>query len=87
MTVRRDQPSRTRPFHVPGWVAFVSFVAIAAFFVWTEHRAHLLGALPYLLVLLALVIAVLMHRGRGDAGGSGSDEGPPPADDGAGSLR
>jgi hypothetical protein len=43
-------------------------LAIAAFFLWQEHRAHLLGALPYLLLLLCPVIHLFMHRGhRGHA--------------------
>jgi hypothetical protein len=66
LIVRPAQHSRPRQFHLPGWVAFLSFVAIAAFFFWTEHRAHLLGALPYILVFLALVVHVLMHRRHGN---------------------
>ncbi len=80
-----EKPSR-RGLHLPGWVAFLSFLAIAGFFLWTEHRAHLLGALPYGLVLLALVIAVLMHRGRGDTAQPRSDE-RLPRDDGSEGLR
>jgi len=36
----------------PRWlhsVVLVTFLAIAAFFLFTEHRAHLYGVLPYLL--------------------------------------
>ena len=32
------------------WV-LVGFLIVTAFFLWTEHRAHALGALPYLLLL------------------------------------
>jgi hypothetical protein len=45
------------------WV-FLGFVAIALFFLWTEHRAHLLGVLPYLLVL-ACPLMHLFHHGHG----------------------
>ncbi len=69
----RKQHSGTRPPRLPGWVAFLAFLAIAGFFLWAEHRAHLLGVLPYVLVLLALVIPILMHRRGGDAGPRGSD--------------
>jgi hypothetical protein len=55
-------------------IAFCAFVAIAAFFLWTEHRAHLLGALPYLLVL-ACPIMHLFHHGHGRHRGQG-DHGP-----------
>ncbi len=38
------------------------FLAIAAFFLWTEHRAHLLGVLPYLLVLACPLMHLFHHR-------------------------
>ena len=46
------------------WIALCPLLAIAAFFLWTEHRAHLLGALPYLLLLACPVMHLLMHRGH-----------------------
>lgn len=45
--------------------AVCGFLAVAAFFLWTEHRAHLLGVLPYALLLLCPVFHLLMHRGHG----------------------
>lgn len=48
------------------WI-FIAFLAIAAFFLLTEHRAHLLGALPYLL-LLACPLMHLFHHGHGGHG-------------------
>ena len=46
-------------------VAIVACLAIAVFLV-TEHGAHLLGVLPYLL-LLACPVMHLLHRGRHEA--------------------
>jgi hypothetical protein len=37
-------------------------LAIIAFFLWTEHRAHMISALPYLLILLCPILHVFMHR-------------------------
>jgi hypothetical protein len=54
-----------RPFQMPVWVGFALFGAIAAFFLWQEHRAHLLGALPYLLLLSCPLIHLFLHRGHG----------------------
>jgi hypothetical protein len=55
-------------------IILLIFVAIAAFFLWTEHRAHLLGALPYLLLLGCVFMHLFMHRGHGHGGdGEGSD--------------
>lgn len=45
------------------WV-LIGFLGAAAFFLWTEHRAHLLGALPYL-ILLACPVMHFFHHGHG----------------------
>ena len=55
-------------------IAWIVSAAIAAFYLWTEHRAHLLGALPFLLLLACPLMHLFMHGGHG--GGHGSD-GPP----------
>jgi hypothetical protein len=48
--------------------ALIGFLAVAAFFLWTEHRAHLLGVLPYLLIL-ACPLMHMFHHGHGHGGG------------------
>lgn len=48
------------------WV-LVGFIAIAAYFLVTEHRAHLSGLLyylPFLLLLACPLMHVFMHRGH-----------------------
>jgi hypothetical protein len=62
-------------------LVFVGFLLIAGFFVLTEHTAHVLGALPYLL-LLACPLLHLFHRGHGNHGRPGPHDGH--ADHGAG---
>jgi len=57
-----------------GW-AFLGFAAVAAFFLVTEHTAHVFGVLPWLLVLLCPLMHVFMHRGHGGHGGH--DHGKP----------
>lgn len=58
-------------------LVLVGFLAIAAFFLFTEHRAHLLGVLPFLLLLLCPLLH-LFHGGHGGHDGhSGDDAGPP----------
>lgn len=50
------------------WV-FIGFLAIAAYFVIAEHKAHLSGLLYYLPLLLLLacpLLHVFMHRGHGN---------------------
>lgn len=55
------------------WV-FYGFLAIGAFFLFAEHRAHLLGWLPFLLLALCPLMH-FFHGGHGGHGGgnSGSD--------------
>lgn len=59
--------------------ALMGFLAVAAFFLWTEHRAHLLGALPYLLVLACPLMHIFHHGGHGHGhhqqGATGSPDG------------
>ena len=56
------------PLRIPWWLGFCLFLAIALFFLWEEHKAHILGALPYVLLLLCPVIHLFMHRGHGGHG-------------------
>ncbi len=53
-------------------LAWLGFAAVAAFYLWTEHRAHLLGALPFLLLLGCPLMHLFMHGGHGH-GGKGGD--------------
>ena len=45
-----------------GWLVFG---AVAAYFLLSEHRAHFLGALPYLLLLACPLMHLFMHHGHG----------------------
>lgn len=45
-------------------LALIGFLAIAAFFLLSEHRAHALGALPFLLLLLCPLLHRLGHGGH-----------------------
>jgi hypothetical protein len=57
--------SKQSPLRTPWATAgFCTLLAIAAFYLWTEHRAHVMGALPYLLLLSCPIIHLLMHRGH-----------------------
>lgn len=46
---------------------------VAAFYLLTEHRAHLLGFLPYLLFLACPLMHIFMHHGHHDQGKPSSD--------------
>lgn len=45
------------------WV-LIGFLLIAGFFLFTEHRAHLLGLFPFLLFLVCPLMH-LLHHGHG----------------------
>lgn len=47
-------------------LALLTFIAAGGYFLWTEHQAHLLSALPYLIILLCPLMHIFMHRGHGD---------------------
>jgi hypothetical protein len=53
----------------PAKIALYIFLAIAAFFLITEHLAHLAGILPYLLLLACPFMHLFMHGGHGGHGG------------------
>lgn len=66
--------------NVPWWrsktgLVLLGFLAVAAFFLLTEHTAHTFGALPWLLFLACPLMHLFMHGGHGHGGhgGSGSD--------------
>jgi heme/copper-type cytochrome/quinol oxidase subunit 4 len=72
---RSDGPSgdeeARRPFLItPAGFALCVFLAIGAVFLWLEHRAHVLGALPLILPLaICIGMHFFMHRGHGNDGG------------------
>ena len=52
-------------------VGLLVFGAVAAYFLLSEHRAHFIGALPYLLLLACPIMHLFMHHGHG---GHGEDD-------------
>ena len=60
--------------NTPGFrtrAALIAFLAITAFFLLTEHTAHVFGVLPFLFLLACPLMHVFMHRGgHGSHGGA-----------------
>ncbi|SDE54245.1 Protein of unknown function [Variovorax sp. CF079] len=54
----------------PGGIALLVVALVGGFFLYTEHRAHLLGVLPFLLVLACPLMHVFMHHGHRHGGHS-----------------
>jgi len=79
-----NEQAHTPLWRTRGGLVFCGFLVVAAFFLITEHRAHLALAipfLPYLLVLACPLMHLFMHGGHGGHGGhdderSGADRAP-----------
>lgn len=56
-------------------LVLMGFLAIAAFYLLTEHTAHVFGALPWLLLALCPLMHLFMHGGHGGHGGHGTGQG------------
>ena len=71
-----DEPNRPpRSFWRSRYaIGLLVFAAIALFFLLTEHRAHTLGALPYLLLAASPFLHIFMHRGHGHGHGRADDD-------------
>ena len=72
--------------------ALIGFIAIAAYFLITEPRAHLDGVLyylPFLFLLACPLMHLFMHGGHGDHGGNGNErsQGAPQGSQGQGGER
>ena len=57
-------PRRVLPF------IYVTLAVVLGFFLFTEHQAHLFGALPFLLLLTCPLMHMFMHRGHAHGGHS-----------------
>jgi hypothetical protein len=74
----RDSPQRniwSRPN-----IVLIAFLAIAGFYLIAEHRAHVFGYLPFLLLLACPLLHMFMHRGHGGGSTRSADrknENPP----------
>ncbi|MBI2317361.1 MAG: DUF2933 domain-containing protein [Betaproteobacteria bacterium] len=71
---------REKPFlRSRAGIGLLVFGGVAAFFFIVEHRAHALGALPFLLLLACPLMHVFMHGRHGGHAGHTPD--PPRAAD------
>lgn len=63
---------------------FIAFAVIALGLIAYEHRVHLLGILPWLLILACPLMHLFMHHGHG---GHSGHPGHDPAGHGAGTVQ
>lgn len=66
-----ETPSSGDRWGARGSLVAVGFFLFAAFLLFWEHRVHLLGYLPFLLLLACPLMHLFMHQGHGHHGGRG----------------
>ncbi len=53
----------------PSGIALLLFLGIITFFLVTEHWAHIIPSVPWLLLVACLLIHIFMHGAHGGHGG------------------
>lgn len=61
--IQKAREAPTRRGVLP-WI-WGTLAVVLGFFLLTEHRAHLFGVLPFLLILLCPLMHLFMHGGHG----------------------
>ena len=56
-------------------IALLVVTAVGGFLLFTEHRAHVLGMLPFAFLLACPLMHLFMHHGRHRGGHSHSERG------------
>jgi cell division protein FtsW (lipid II flippase) len=80
----KEQSQKKSWLRSPMFLVLCGFLIIAAFFLFTEHRAHVFGILPFVLLLVLLLLCPILHflmhgkhggHGGGDGGHAGDVDG------------
>lgn len=72
----QQKTSGIRPWLSRHGLIVTGFILIAGYFLWTEHRAHILSIgswLPWLLLALCPLMHLFMHHGHDGHSGHGQD--------------
>lgn len=64
MTKRSTANQKSFSWFSPPGLAALGFIGAVSYFLFIEHRHHILPLLPYLILLLCPLLHVLMHRGH-----------------------
>lgn len=67
----RNKPARH--LTTPNFI-LICFLAIIGFFLAMEHRAHLYGILPWLILAACPLMHIFMHHGHGGHGHDSKEE-------------
>ena len=69
-----------KPLFSRSMLAFIAFLGIALFFLFSEHRVHALGWLPLILLLACPLLHMFMHGSHGGHSGGHSGHNSQPTD-------
>lgn len=65
MTLDQVSSRRRQRGRIGAGLVFTAFALIALFFLFTEHRAHVYGALPFVLLLACPLLHLFHGHGHG----------------------
>ncbi|KXS36643.1 MAG: hypothetical protein AWU55_2972 [Halomonadaceae bacterium T82-2] len=63
-----------RPSKGTFWLMVAIALAVMGFWLWEEHEEHLLGALPWLILLACPLMHLVMHGRHGGHGSRGGHD-------------
>jgi uncharacterized membrane protein len=78
--MNHEQHEQQSWWRTPLGIVTCGFLIVAGFFLLTEHTAHVLGALPWLLVLACPLMHLFMHHGH-HGGGHGQTRSNPDSEE------
>ncbi|TBW59619.1 DUF2933 domain-containing protein [Marinobacter halodurans] len=51
------------------WIPLLLMLAVVLFLLWDEHKAHIIGVLPWLVIAACPLMHLFMHRKHRHSGG------------------
>lgn len=61
----REEPTPTDGVVSKSKIVLIGFLIVAGYFLITEHRAHVVPYLPFILLLACPLLHIFMHGGHG----------------------
>ena len=80
MNTETKLPGKRRPKSNVNWV-LIGLIAIIGYFLFMEHKAHILSFFPYALLLGCIVMHLFMHHGHGSGHKGVNGDDPPKGDE------
>lgn len=68
-------------------LVLLGFLGVAAFYLATEHTAHLFSVMPFALLLLCPLMHLFMHGGHAENAGHAHSQNQPPVENDRGGTK